>query len=178
MGLALAASLGACGTSAGTDTAPPITGITVRAESITVGRGCGTATAQIFKYAVVVSAADKKFVAGNVYDCFADGTFVALPEARGATFTLDVLAFNQADYVASAPGRQVTLGRQVEDLIGNMNRNRAALTADGGEGDERAIQADFEQLKASQPTYSTTCTAEQVQLVQALAICKPLQGRK
>ena len=77
---------GACGSSATTTVLLPITGITVRAESLTTELGCGPGDSQIFKYAVVVFGRDPNafntfdvYIASNVYDCFSDGQFVDLP---------------------------------------------------------------------------------------------------
>ena len=38
-----------CGSSGSADTLPPITGIVVRAETLTAGHGCGTSAQQVFK---------------------------------------------------------------------------------------------------------------------------------
>ena len=63
----------------------PTTGVLVRAEQLTRGRGCGSAASNVYKYAVVVfgyasgPAGDRASytfpLVGNIYDCFADGEF-------------------------------------------------------------------------------------------------------
>jgi hypothetical protein len=147
----LALALLACGTGSGSDSLPPITGVVVRAESLTTGRGCGRGATQIFKYAAVVSGrgaggAFDQFVAGNVYDCFTDGLFVDLPITGGGfDFRVQVFAYNEAAYRA-AGDQQVRFG------------------ASGSPAS----------LLATNPTLTTTCAAQQVELVQSLAFCKPL----
>src|SRR3954471_2972887 len=43
----------ACSGTTSSDVIPPITGIVVRAETLTTGRGCVRAPGQVFKYAAV-----------------------------------------------------------------------------------------------------------------------------
>jgi hypothetical protein len=161
----------ACGTTDTGETIQPITGVTVRAETLTAGRGCGTGSTQIFRYAVVVYAR-AEYVAGNVYDCFADGTFVELPDIGTDQYTLEVFAYSQTAYVAAG-------GDAVVKLVGRLNDNHALLLTDAGAAAltkaAAAIEGDLKLLRSSNPTYSTTCTAAQLGLVQTLALCKPLQ---
>ncbi|CAN5902176.1 hypothetical protein BH11MYX4_BH11MYX4_36470 [soil metagenome] len=158
----------ACGSTGTGDTIQPITGVTVRAETLTAGRGCGTGSTQIFKYAVVVYAFGD-YVAGNVYDCFTDGTFVMLPDIGLAPYTLEVFAYNRTAFTAAGPDAIAT-------LIRRMNANRALLQADaGGPTERQAIASDLALLRNTNPTYSTTCEASQLGLVQTLAVCKPVQ---
>ena len=158
----------ACGSTSTETLFPPITGVTVQAESLTTGRGCGTGSTQIFKYAVVVKALGE-FAASNLYDCFTDGTFVDLPDIGIAQYDLQVVAYNRAAFDAAGSGAIAT-------LINRMNTNRALILADAGGANERAaIAADLVLLSSTNPTYSTSCTASQLQLVQSLAACKPLQ---
>jgi hypothetical protein len=149
---ALALALG-CGSSAATTVLVPITGITVRAESLTANLGCGTANAQIFKYAVVVLGKNPNglgafdtYIASNVYDCFSDGQFVNLPASGGVTdYALQIYAYSAPSYQAA-----------------------------GGDAAVRAAVLNPGALPATNPTYSTTCTATEIGDVQALAVCKPL----
>ncbi len=150
--IALVAIVVACSGSSSTSGIPPITGIVVRAETLTTGRGCGPGPTQLFKYAAVVYSFNtdtKKFdqvVTGGLYDCFADGTFVELKPvdpAGGFTFELEVFGFTQAAYAAQKP---------VIDAAGS----------------------DAVKLRAASPTWTTTCTATQQQDVQSLAVCAPL----
>lgn len=142
----------ACGSSASTAILAPITGITVRAEAVTAGLGCGRANAQIFKYAVVVFGQNPAalgtfdtYLAGNVYDCFSDGLFVNLPATAGNTdYRLHVYAYNAAAY-----------GAATDATI-------------------RAAVANPTMLAATNPTFTTTCSATEVPDVQALAVCQPL----
>lgn len=168
VGLAGGGGGAACGSTGGGEAIQPITGVTVRAETLTAGRGCGTAPTQLFKYTVVVFARGE-YVAGNVYDCFTDGTFVELPNIGTALYTMEVLTFSRAAYVAAG-------GEALGALLARLNANHAALATDAGGAPQReAIDADLARLRSSNPTYSTTCSAEQLGLVQTLAICKPLQ---
>src|SRR5690606_24201914 len=83
-------------------------------------------------------------VTAGIYDCFADGTFVELPQTGGSfTFRLDVFVYNEASYAAA----------------------RAAIEGAGTNGDA---------LRATQPTWTTVCTATQQRDVQTLAVCDPL----
>jgi hypothetical protein len=157
----------ACGSSGGSDTLPPLTGVVVRAESLTTGRGCGRGTTQIFKYAAVVlglnpddrsrelpdagDAGDTneprrdQFLAGNVYDCFTDGLFVDLPPSAGSVrYEVRIYAYNEAAYLAA--GEQ-----QIRSAAGNRFP-----------------------FPGTNPTFSTTCDAQQTDLVQSLAFCQPL----
>jgi hypothetical protein len=143
----------ACGSSAATATLLPITGITVRAENLTVGLGCGHANSQIFRYALVVFGRNPSatntfdvYIASNIYDCFSDGMFVDLPASGGNTdYMLQVYAYNEANYLAA------------------------------GDAKIRAAVANPTTLPATNPTYTTTCTATEIGDVQALAVCQPLQ---
>lgn len=144
----------ACGGSGSSTGIPPITGIVIRAETLTVGRGCGRAPTQLFKYAAIVygytdgpedvKGSYRTPVTAGVYDCFADGTFVELPATGGSTtFRLDVFAYSELAYVAA----------------------KATIDSAGTNGDA---------LRTTNPTWTTVCTATQLRDVQALAVCDPL----
>ena len=190
---AVAGTGAACGSTASSEILQPITGVTLRAESLTAGHGCGTASTQLFKYSVLVLVANaddaanpsipvaqKRYdevVAGNVYDCFTDGTFVDLPVVvlpSGQTvgfYQLQVFAYNQASYAAAT---------DLPRFMASLQANRFALLADVGDGGtgsvaRAAIQADVTRIRALIPTFSTACNAEQLGLVQTLAVCNPLQ---
>ena len=143
----------ACGSSAATATLLPITGITVRAETLTADLGCGPANAQIFKYAVVVFGKNPNglavfdtYIASNVYDCFSDGQFVNLPPSGGVTdYMLQIYAYSAASYQAA-----------------------------GGDAAVRAAVLNPLTLPATNPTYTTKCSATEIGDVQALAVCDPL----
>jgi hypothetical protein len=148
--LALLLLLGCSGTSA-SDTLTPITGITVRAETLTAGRGCGTGGTQVFKYAVVVfgkNEQDGKFdlrMASGVYDCFTDAQFVNVPASAGSfDFNLQVFAYSAQAYQAA----------------GDANVKAAALNPGS--------------LPQTNPSLTTTCTAQELDQVQSLAVCQPL----
>lgn len=176
----------ACGSSASSDTLVPITGIVVRAETLTTGRGCGIAPTQVFKYVAVVfgvnpadankAGVDQRhdeFVAANVYDCFTDGLFVDLPVSGGSTtYEVQVFAYNKAAYdiARGDPAR----GDELKGIATRLQVNRSALVNDGGPADRIAIMQDLERLKATNPTYTTKCNALEIQSVQSLAICDPL----
>lgn len=182
---ALSVAFAGCGSTGTTDIIPPITGVVVRAEPLSSGRGCGTAPGQLFKYTVLVfglNPADQdkpqaeqrrdEFVAGNIYDCFTDGAFVdlpTLPVPGGSIYAMEVYAYNRPAYVAA-------LGTGLETTLRRLQDNRVALLADGGGAQQRsAIEADLKALRATKPTYSTTCSAEQLGLVQSVAVCKQPQ---
>ena len=152
--IAAFAVLFACSGSSSSSGIPPITGIVIRAETLTTGRGCGTAPSQLFKYAAVVygfGGGDPSEptsynvpIAAGVYDCFADGTFVELPQTGGSfTYRLEVFAYAQPAYAAVS----------------------AAVESAG-------TNADI--LRSTNPTWVTACFATQQRDVQALAVCGPL----
>lgn len=178
---AFAAANFACGTSAPTDTLVPITGIVVRAESLTVGRGCGTGPTQIYKYVALVlglNVADvavevskqrrDELIAVNVYDCFTDGLFVDLPPSGGSSdYDVQIYAYNRTAYEAAGGD---TLFRGITQRLQVF---RSLLLNDGGAAERGAIDADLKRLRATNPTYTTTCTAVELANVQSLAVCKP-----
>jgi hypothetical protein len=152
LSLALLGVLACSGTSS--SAAQATTGIVVRSEALTTGRGCGRSPTNVFKYAVVVfgygtgpESARTSYttpVISNVFDCFTDGAFIDLEPVLGSsTFRLEVYAYNEPAFTAS----------------------RAAITAAG---------SDTNALRATTPTWTTECTATQQRDVQALALCDPL----
>jgi hypothetical protein len=157
---ACVAGLVACTTTT-TTTVPPVTGILIRAETLTSERGCGTGPTQLYKYAVLVYSAEPSLVdtdagtdrkynvpqPGNVFDCFTDGEFVSLPDTKGnTTFRLEVFAFNEAAYRAAS-----------------------AIIDRGG------IASDDAALRNANPTWTTVCMATQQPDVETLATCDPLK---
>lgn len=153
--LALAAAFLACSGTGGTAGLPPTTGVVIRAETLTSGRGCGREPTQLFKYAAVVfgltPGADPQRsesygvpVAGNLYDCFADGTFIELPETGGSfQYRIEIYAFNQVAFA----------------------REAARIAAAG---------TDVAALREAAPTWTTQCSALQLEDVESLAVCEPL----
>lgn len=152
----MAAILGAIACSGTSSTSvQPTTGILVRAETLTTGRGCGRSPSNLFKYAIVVFGYDSgdplattsytRPVAANVFDCFTDGTFIELAPVEGnSRYRLEVYAYNEPAFTAARAA------------IESAGTNRAKLR------DETA------------PTWTTECTATQQRDVQALALCAPL----
>ncbi|MDB4938164.1 MAG: hypothetical protein JWP87_5136 [Labilithrix sp.] len=142
----------ACSGTGTSDTLSPITGVTIRAESLTASRGCGRGTTQIFKYAVVILGRNPSstgtfdvFIAGNVYDCFSDAQFVSLPaSANSFEYDVQVYAYNEAAYQAA-----------------------------GGDAVVKPAAVNPTALPRTNPTLTTTCTAQQIPEVQSLAVCKP-----
>lgn len=153
--LLVAVGLAACSGSSSTEV-PPTTGILIRAETLTTGRGCGKDPTQLFKYAVVVfgyggsgpendRTSYTEAVTSNVFDCYTDGAFISLPAQSGSsTFRLEVYAYNEPAYTASRA------------QIDGAGTNTSAL----GE---------------TTPTWTTECTATQQANVQALASCDALK---
>lgn len=156
-----AAGLAACSSSS-SSSLPPTTGVLIRAETLTAGRGCGEDPTQLFKYVVVVfgygdpamgdaggpdPTARSSYgvpVTSNVFDCFTDGVFISLPPQNGSsTFRLEVYAYNELAYEASRA--------TIED-----------------------VAASADDLHGTSPTWTTECMATQQQKVQALATCDPL----
>lgn len=138
-----------------TEAAKTITGVLVRAETLTVGRGCGPSPSQVYKYVAVVlgdSSADPtrptfdQPIAASLFDCFADGAFVDLPPSAtgSSTYKIQLYVYNQPDYAASA------------GAIQNARTDTGALAK-------------------TAPTWTTACFATQVEDVQSLAVCDPLQ---
>lgn len=167
VGLAFASAVAgivACSTSSST-AVPPTTGILIRAETLYGERGCGTGPTQLYKYAVVVYGVDPQVIGddagseakpasyntpfannGNVFDCYADGTFVALPVTeRGglfnSTFRLEVFAYTEAAYRAAS---------------GSIDR--------------------LAELRNTSPSWTTQCMATQLTDVESLANCNPLRA--
>jgi hypothetical protein len=161
--------VGACsGTSS--DVLAPTTGILIRAETLTSGKGCGPGPTQLFKYAVLVygfgapdsidpasPASYQRPVTANVFDCYSDGAFVNLPAAPNgnSSFRLEVFAFNRPAYEAA---------RGLVDSSSLVGRAPV-------EGELRAFG---DQIAKAAPTWTTECSATQQLNVQALASCKPL----
>jgi hypothetical protein len=149
-----------CGSTSGDVIVEPITGVTVLADTVTAGHGCGTGVTQIFKYAVVAlgrTDATKvdTVLGGTVYDCFTDAQFVNLPQSAGSfDYELQIYAYNQAAYLAAIGG----------DDVAFANRVAAGPSPDGGEP-----------LSATNPTFTTICTGTEIDQVQVLAVCDPLK---
>jgi hypothetical protein len=166
----------ACSGTTTSDVIPPITGIVVRAETLTLGRGCGRAPGQVFKYAAVAygyngsdfpapAQAEKlahdnpeKFspVTAAIYDCFTDGTFVQLPPQPTPN---GILTYRLELYVFDATAYDRTSNEIVAVVNGIANKNE--------EGDPKKLALTF-------PTWTTTCVGTQQQDVQVLANCDPI----
>jgi hypothetical protein len=159
---AVALSLGAVAACSGTtsDTTSTITGVLIRAETLTAGRGCGRSPSQVFKYAAVVFAESSSDPAkpeyalpltASVFDCYADGAFVNVPPSPvngSSAYKIELYVYDEADFTPKAA------------IIGG------ALGA----------TPNTQQLRENAPpTWSTTCYATQVQDVQSLAVCDPIQ---
>lgn len=170
LSLAVLAGFAACSGTGSSSSFFTITGIVVRAETLTTGRGCGVSPEQLFRYAVVVygkNPTDEGFdipIAGNVYDCFTDGTFVRLPEINGSfRYRLEVRAFNRPDYEAA----RATLAALPS--IAPPIADDAGITPVVG---SPAVDA----FRATSATWTTECHATQLESVQSLAVCAPLAG--
>jgi hypothetical protein len=153
------------------DTSPsgfiPTTGILIRAETLSAGKGCGAESTQVFKYVVVVyrftggDPTDYKnsyttFQAENVFDCYVDGEFVSLPNNVGnLQYRLEVYAFNKDSYDKSRG--------PIEAAVRSTN--------DTDPGNDQATSDPF---RSALPTWTTECTATQNDEVETLAQCQPL----
>jgi hypothetical protein len=166
--LALALVLVGCPTST-TSSSPytPITGIEINAATLTYGFGCGTGNDQVFMYAGVVSYTPQadanipvtppEIVTSAVYDCFTNGLFSNLPASEAGTldFTIQIFAFNAALFPPELSCANTLGGTTGVTCPGNTPRN----------------VLEFTQQDAS---WTTTCTATQVQGATVPAICGPL----
>jgi hypothetical protein len=163
-----AAGAVACSTSSSTGLAPT-TGILIRAETLTSGRGCGSDPTQLFKYVVVVykysgggepadRASYRTPVTTNAFDCYTDGAFISLPAVGGnSSYRLEVFAYNRAAYEAA---------RETIDFARSVGRRQ----------DEGPLNQYRSDLQTTTPTWTTECTATQQVDVQALASCDPLSA--
>jgi|SRR5215472_3771985 len=157
--LAIALALWACvdNTTVGIT---PTTAIVVRSDTLVAGYGCGVGPGQVYKYAAVVVEPDASgnpsgpIVAAQVFDCFADGTFVSLnPSDSGSlTFFVLVYAYDKTQYDADEAAAMPTF----ESAVGAANSSHVN---------------DFPQIPA---TWTTSCTATQQANVEVLALCGPL----
>lgn len=159
-GASAVAGLVSCGDLTSSNTAvASITGVVVRAETLTRGRGCGPEASQVFKVAAVVYGTDDASneltvpIAANTYDCFSDVTFVELPaSSRGSVdYRIDVFLYNRDTYEAQ------------KAVVDGASASTSAETA--------AVRTS---LDAAPPTWSTSCRATQVSNVQSLAVCDPV----
>lgn len=149
-----------CGDLTSSNTAvTSITGVLVRAETLTAGRGCGPQASQVFKVAAVVYGRDDATnertvpVAANTYDCFSDVTFVDLPPSPqgNVDYRIDVFLYNRDAYEAQE---------------GVVDGARAATSAE--------TEAVRTALATTTATWSTSCLATQLPNVQSLAVCDPV----
>lgn len=153
------AGLVACTSTTSSTTVATITGVVVRAETLTRGRGCGRDPSQVLKMAAVVYGYDDTAktltvpVAANAYDCFTDATFVNLPISPGgnADFRIDVLLYDEASYDAH------------KDVVDGANA-----------GETESATRVAASLATTNPTWTTTCHATQLDGVQVLAACDPV----
>jgi hypothetical protein len=157
---AAALSVGACATTDASTVFSPQTGIIVQADPLIAGYGCGEGVGQVYKYAALVVDATGRLVAAQIYDCFADGTFVNLTGVTvdGGTdlsFTVLVYAWDLTAYTTNYDA--------IASGIGAIN---ASAANDGG-----SIPNPFFSIPA---TWSTTCQATQTTNIEQLAVCNPL----
>jgi hypothetical protein len=161
LGVALNVIIG-CTTSASTTGYTPVTGIQITASDIVAGHGCGEHSGQVYKYAAVVSYANdagvasdagvgKPFISG-VFDCFADGIFSNLPALDSGVpqgFDVSIYAYDKASFPRALdcpPGTAPCPG----DDAGAVTQSLAAAT------------------------WTTTCTATQIQGATSVASCVAL----
>ncbi|MDF2696450.1 MAG: hypothetical protein K0S65_4833 [Labilithrix sp.] len=167
--LLVAGALASCSSSSSTGLTPT-TGILIRAETLTSGRGCGPDSTQLFKYVAIVfqydggDASDRGSYTSvhttNVFDCYTDGAFISLPPSVGgnSSFRLEVFAYNREAYEAT---------RATIDEARDLGRRDPAKLA--------ALSTFSTTLReTTTPTWTTECTATQQPDVQALASCDPL----
>lgn len=156
----------ACGSlSSSSLSVTPTTGVVLRAETLTSGRGCGKDPTQLYKYAVLVfeysgGPADSptsygSVLTSNVFDCFTDGVFISLrPSSVNTGFRLEVFGYNEASYEAS----------------------RSSIDTAGSTPSSQTLGALPQLLRETAPTWSTECSVIQQENVQALVSCDPLSA--
>ena len=160
----------ACSSTDAISVVAPITGVIIRAESLTAGLGCGTSAPQVYKYVALAYGYDGRTdagdfdgaftqpVAASVFDCFSDGTFVQLPQTNGS------FRYRIELYIYVEPAYQ--RARSVVDPISVATVTPVFDPALKG------------RLLATNPTWTTQCTATQQDLVEVLAICDPFTANE
>ena len=137
----------ACSSGAQESGITPVTGIVVRSETVTAGRGCGARDSEVFRYAAAIVDADGNAQGIGAFDCFADASFQNLRASQNGLFdyAIEVHAFNRTSYEEVRP--------QLENaaLGGNL--------------------AEFRDIR---PNWLTHCTARQRSEVETVANCVPL----
>jgi len=152
----VAFAIGGVGGCAGTTTSTaytPVTGITIRADSLITDYGCGKGAGQVYNYAAVVYDDAQAVRGAGLFPCFADGLFANLIGSATSNFTLKVYAFEQSRY----DGQRSTIDAAINARDANGNLSPGVSTLD--------------QLR----TYGTNCVATQQAGIQVLAVCKPLR---
>jgi hypothetical protein len=149
--LALATALvTACSGDSTTVASATATSIVVRADALVAGRGCGKGADQIFKYVATVDppSDSTQVPLSEIYDCFADATFVGLaPSATNRPFGLHIHGFNAADFTKNEGAIRAAVAQVASNETG-------ALTSLNGLA-----------------TWRTDCSATQQTSVTVLAIC-------
>jgi len=154
-------SVTACTTTDASTVLSPQTGIIVQADPLVSPYGCGEMAGQVYKYAAVLVDINGHLVTAQIYDCFADGTFVNLAgattadAANGFAYTILVYAWTFESYKANYDA--------IANAIGVVN---AAGASDAGN-----IQNPFLIVPA---TWATTCQAVQTTNIEQIAVCAPL----
>ena len=126
-----------------------VTGIVIRSEALFAPVGCGTGSSEVYRYLGVVddpSNGNNPIASGYaVYPCYADASF-DLQNPSTNTYRIRVYAYDYASYQA--------LGGTDEALLATLGVDTA--------------------LRALSPTYTTTCSAQQQENIEVLAVCNPL----
>jgi hypothetical protein len=126
-----------------------VTGIVIRSEALFAPVGCGTGSSEVYRYFGVVddpSNGNNPIANGYaVYPCYADATF-DLQNPSTNTYRVRVYAYDYASYQA--------LGGTDDALLATLGVDTA--------------------LRALSPSYTTTCSAQQQENIEVLAVCNPL----
>lgn len=148
----MALAIGCAGTTT-TTAYTPVTGITIRADSLVTDYGCGKSAGQVYNYAAIVYDDAQAVRGAGLFPCYADGLFANLTGSTTSNFTLKVYAFDKSTY----DGRRTTIDAAInaKDTSGNLSPGKSTL----------------DQLR----TYGTDCVATQQSGIQVLAVCKPLR---
>jgi hypothetical protein len=156
----LVGTLAGCPSTATTTLYTPITGLVIDSATLLTGLGCGTAPTQVYKYAAIVNlqpdaGSELGLPVSGVFDCFSNGQFSNLPTPDGNTtnYVITVYAWNQASFPEAELGQCDYLN--VDASCPGENPKTIAKYA-------------------AQATWTTTCTASQVQGVTEVAVCGTL----
>jgi hypothetical protein len=168
LAVAAACAFGACTNNVTVLAYTPITGIVIRSQDLIAGHGCGTGRDQVYAYIAVLAQRnfpDHPFQSTVVF-CYSDGVLSNLVWDAGADAGTGVGAEFYYDYVLSI-------------YAYNYESFPKALACTPPISNSTCPGADLDAAAAATtahpPTWTTTCTAEEVAGEPAIAHCNPLE---